>query len=79
MKKNIIKTVMIAALIGIASLNINFNSDANDADKSLLALNNEALANCEFNDWVGNHEYYIEYITMCWWTCTQGGLMRCPI
>jgi len=79
MKKTIVKILLITAISGLAFLNVNFTSKTEKTNQNLLTLNEKALANCEFDGWIGNYEYYLEYITMCWWTCTQGGLLQCPI
>jgi hypothetical protein len=57
---------------------VNLNSQGSDLSDVSLA-NVEALAGCEVSGWTGGNYWHITIYTSCSWTCTQGGVLQCPI
>lgn len=78
MKKNIIKSIFVLAVIGIAFLNINKGNNKSNSDQSLLSLNQDALAYpCEtYGSHGSNYEVYS--IGGCVWFCFPNGNYGCP-
>ena len=78
MKKTLIKSIFCLAMIGIAFLNINHNSNKSNGTQSLLSLNVEALAGCEIIAEI-NGNFYLHFYDDCHWICWDGGYFACPI
>jgi hypothetical protein len=79
MNKNyIIGSIALLAVAAIAAINVTVNSQKNNELSAVSLANVEALASCEIVDWVGNG-WYITFWDMCSWSCSQGGMFRCPI
>ncbi len=81
MKKNIIKSFFIVAVVAIASININVNSKTNSEITNLVNLNMAAIADaeCTPSGHIAPAMWSIYFHTSCHWTCTPGGTQYCPI
>ena len=78
MKKNIMKSIFVLAVFGIAFLNINKSNNKSSNDHSLFSLNQEALADCEIVGEISGNFYIVAY-SECHWACESGGYFNCPI
>lgn len=80
MKKNIIKSFFIVAIVAVASINISLDKNSKDAT-NLLSLNKKALASpeCDPIGHITPAMWNIYWHTDCHWECTPGGSNYCPI
>ena len=79
MIKKILKLSFIAA-VAVAAGYTAYSQSQKTVGLSDLALENvEALAYCEWTNWVGTPEYHITLTGYCSWNCSKGGSFQCPI
>ena len=78
MKKNILRLVFASAFALVAGYSV-YASLQKVEMSDLVMANVEALAGCEWNNWIGEPVYHITLTGYCSWTCTRGGIFQCPI
>ena len=78
MKKNILKSTIVAAFALIAGMNV-YNAQKSDVMSELALANVEALAGCEWNSWIGEPVFHITLTGYCSWSCSRGGVFQCPV
>ena len=78
MKKNFWKIFFASAFTFVAGYSI-YASQQKVEMSDLAKANIEALAGCEWDNWIGEPVYHITLTGYCRWTCTRGGYLQCPI